>query len=274
MKIYISADMEGATGVVNSVQTMHNESEYAFGCKMQLHDVKAVVEGALEAGAKEILVNDSHGRMINLDIEGFGSGVRLLSGTPKQLCMVEGHGGADAAFFVGYHAKAGTANAILDHTISGLAVYSVVLNGTEVGETGLNAAACAGQKVPLALVTGDAAVCAESRALLGESLVTACVKKGHGRMAADCLSPTDSAKVLREAASLAVERARQKKAPLMGIGDGSFDLRVTFHNSMQCDWASTIPGTQRIDGRTVKVCGPDMSTMMRWALSLIFLGGR
>lgn len=268
--------MEGATGVVNADQTRSAEKEYAFGCKMQLHDVRAVIEGALEAGADEILVNDSHGRMINLDIEGmrFDSRVRLLSGSPKALSMVQGFDPADGAFFVGYHAMAGTPRAILDHTINGSAVYSVFLNGREVGETGLNASVCAQKKIPLALVTGDAAVCAESAALMGDALVTACVKDAHGRTAADCLLPEESSKVLKAAAIKAVERIRSGKAPLLPIGDGGFDLRLTFHTSMQCDLAATIPGTERIGGRTVRVTGTDMVTMMRWAVSLISLGGR
>ena len=275
MRIFISADMEGATGVVHGVQTQHAEKEYAFGCKMQLHDVRAVVEGALEAGAYEILINDSHGRMLNLDISemGFDSRVRLLTGSPKTLSMMQGFEPADAAFFVGYHAKAGTARAILDHTVSGATVYSVFLNGKEVGETGLNAAVCAQKKIPLALVTGDAAVCAEAQELIGERLVTACVKEAHGRMAADCLLPEESAKVLKAAAMEAVERIRAKKSSCMEIGDGKFDLRLTFHNSAQCDQASRIPGTERLDGRTLRVTGPNMVTMMRWAVSLISLGG-
>ena len=276
MRIFISADMEGATGVVDVAQTRFVEREYAFGCKMQLHDVRAVIEGALEAGANEILVNDSHGRMINLDIEGmkFDSRVRLLSGSPKTFSMMQGFDPADAVFFVGYHAKAGTARAILDHTIHGTAVYSIFLNGKEVGETGLNAACCAQKKIPLALVTGDFATCTEARDLLGESVITACVKAAHGRMAADCLLPDESAKVLKAAAMKAVEQVRAHKAPCMDIGDGSFELLLTFYNSMQCDFASTIPGTERLDGRTVRVTGTDMTTMMRWAIALISLGGR
>jgi D-amino peptidase len=271
MKVFISADMEGATGVVRECQTNHAEKEYAFGCRMQLHDVRAVIEGALESGVDEIIVNDSHWRMINIDIGemGFGSKARLLSGSVKELCMVEGLEGADAAFFVGYHAKAGTEKAILDHTMSGTAIYSIFLNGREVGETGLNAAVCAQYKIPLALVTGDAAVCGEARELLGEGLVTACVKDARGRMAADCLPPERSWSVLKESAKKAVEMARARKSPRMDIGGGSFELRVTFHNCLQCDQAATIPGTERIDGRTLTVAGSDMRTMIRWVSSLI-----
>ncbi|MDR0649135.1 MAG: M55 family metallopeptidase [Synergistaceae bacterium] len=273
MKIFISADMEGATGVVRVAQTDHREKEYEFGCKMMLHDVKAVIEGALAAGADSVLVNDSHWRMINLDISefGFGDNVRLISGSAKLLCMVEGFDTADAAFFVGYHAMAGTACATIDHTMSGSAVYSVTLNGKELGETGLNAAVCAQRNIPLALVTGDAAVCAEASELLGCGLVTACVKEARGREAAECLLPEASADVLREAASEAVQRARAGKSPVMDIGDGSFDLRIAFHNSKQCDEAAILPGTERLDGRTVRVTGRDMTDMMRMALSLISL---
>ena len=137
MKIYISADMEGATGVTDVWQTSNNRPEYAFGCKMQLHDVRAAIEGAFAGGADEVLVNDAHGRKINLDINGLGTKVRLLSGTPKPLGMMEGSEGADGVFFIGYHAMAGSPIAVLDHTISGATVFSISLNGEEIGEMGL-----------------------------------------------------------------------------------------------------------------------------------------
>ena len=184
MRVYISADMEGATGVVNVDQTDCERPEYAFGCRMQLHDVNAVVDGLLDAGVDDILVNDSHDRMINLDAGGLNPRARLLSGWPKVMGMLEGYEGADAAFFVAYHAMAGTECAVLDHTVSGRRVYSVVLNGVEVGEIGLNAAACAGCGVPVALVTGDRAACGEAVGLLGDGVTTACVKTAHGRCAA------------------------------------------------------------------------------------------
>ena len=149
VRIYVSADMEGATGVVSALQTRSDHpAEYAFGCKMEFHDVMAVIEGAIEGGAKEILVNDSHARMINLDISGLPENVRLLSGTPKALGMVEGVEGYDGAFFTAYHAMSGTPLAVLDHTVSGATLYDVRLNGHLVGETGINGAVCAAFGVP------------------------------------------------------------------------------------------------------------------------------
>lgn len=273
MRIYISADMEGATGVVNVDQTDRGKPEYAFGCRMQLHDVNSVIEGLVEAGVEDILVNDSHDRMINLDIGGLNPKARLLSGWPKTMGMLEGYEGADAVFFVGYHAKAGTRCAVLDHTVSGGRVYSVELNGVEVGEIGLNAAACAAQGLPVALVTGDRAACDEAEKLLGPGVTTACVKTAHGRSAADCLAPEVSSVVLREAAVCAVERIRKNEAHRMDIGDGAFDLRITFHTTAQCDQAAVLPCSDRLGGRTLRVCGSGMAEMRRWANAMIGLGG-
>lgn len=273
MKVYISADMEGATGVVAVEQTDCERPEYAFGCRMQLHDVNAVVDGLLDAGVEDVLVNDAHDRMINLDLGGLNPKARLLSGWPKVMGMLEGYEGADAVFFVGYHARAGTERAVLDHTVSGRRVYSVVLNGVEVGEIGLNSAACSSLGLPVALVTGDRAACREAVDLLGDGVTTACVKTAHGRCSADCLPPAASARLLREAAARAVACVRRNEAPRMDVGDGSFDLRIAFHTTAQCDRAAVLPCAERLDGRTLRVCGKGMAEMRRWANVLIGLGG-
>ena len=273
MKIYISADMEGATGVTDVWQTSNNRPEYAFGCKMQLHDVRAAIEGAFAGGADEVLVNDAHGRKINLDINGLGTKVRLLSGTPRPLGMMEGSEGADGVFFIGYHAMAGSPIAVLDHTISGATVFSISLNGEESGEMGLNAAVAAEFGLPVALVEGDDALEREDRRLLGEQVVYARVKDAHGRLAADCLSPEDSYSLIREKACNAVHVLLEGKAPKFDIGDGSYDLRITFHTTAQCDAAMQIPVIERIGGRTVRVCGKGMTEMRRWTGAIIGLAG-
>ncbi len=264
MKIYVSADMEGATGVVSALQTRSDHAaEYAFGCRMQLHDVLAVVEGAIEGGAREIVVNDSHARMINLDVTTFPENVRLLSGTPKALGMVEGVEGFDGAFFVAYHAMSGTPFAVLDHTVSGATIFDVRLNGEPAGETAINGAVCASCGVPVALVTGDAAVCREASALLGDGLVTCCVKEARGNASADCLPPSRTRNLLREAAREATLRVASKKAPLQKIST-PYVLGLTFKYSRQCDVVSYVPGVERIDGRTVRMRGSDMVEMRRW----------
>ncbi|MFA6894114.1 MAG: M55 family metallopeptidase, partial [Synergistaceae bacterium] len=111
MKVYISSDMEGSTGVVSAEQVAYGNLGYEFGRRMQLHDTIAAVNAALSWGAESVTVNDSHDRMINLDVSMFPRGVSLITGSPKILGMVEGVSGHDAAIFIGYHAMAGTEKA-------------------------------------------------------------------------------------------------------------------------------------------------------------------
>lgn len=271
MKIYISADMEGCTGVTAVCQTQSDRPEYAFGCKMQTFDTTAACQGALEGGADEVLVNDAHGRKINIDINALGPRVRLLSGSPKPLGMMEGCSGCDGAFFIGYHAMSGTPRAILDHTISGGTVFSIRLNGREMGETGLNAAVAAEYGLPVLLVEGDDALQKEVSDLLGADVVYACVKHSCARLAADSLCPEDSAKLIRTAAKNAVSNLREGRSSKLDIGNGNYELEITFHRTAQCDAACQIPLLKRIGGRTVVISGKGMVEMRRWCGAIIGL---
>jgi len=139
MKVYISCDMEGVSGIVDSKQTRMDGEEYKRAQKLMTGEVNAAIEGALAGGATEILVNDSHGLMRNILIEELNPNAQLISGSSKPLSMMQGIDESfDAAFFIGYHAQAGTPYSVLDHTYSSI-VYQVSLNGRPVGETGLNA---------------------------------------------------------------------------------------------------------------------------------------
>lgn len=275
MKIYMSVDMEGATGIVRSEQVRSSNVEYGYGRAMQTHDLLAAIEGAFDGGAEEIIVNDAHDRMINLspeDIPGSEGRLRIISGSPKKLGMMEGIKGCRGAFFLCYHAMAGTEKAVLDHTISARAVYKTVLNGVEVGEIGLNAGVCGYLGIPVAFVTGDEATEREAKTLLGGDLITCGVKSGISHAAACCLPPEATFPMIRERASNAVRRIIQGKAPIMDTGDGSFRLDITFHYTSQADCAE-VPGTTRLDGRTIRIEGRGMDDMRRWAGSLISLGG-
>jgi len=146
VRVYISVDMEGIAGVVHESQTNPNDPafahEYARFRRLMTAEANAAVAGALEAGATRVLVNDSHWHMRNLLAEELDQAAELLAGDPKPRSMMEGidsGGGFDAALLIGYHARAGTARAILDHTYADK-VLDARLNGRSVGEVGLNAA--------------------------------------------------------------------------------------------------------------------------------------
>ena len=240
MKIYISSDMEGSTGVVSAAQVDCTKPQYAFGKAMQAADVAAAVKAALDSGAECVVVNDSHCTMTNLDIAGFGGEVRLITGAPKLLGMVEGARGCDAAIFLGYHAMAGTEKAVLDHTFDQHTIYGLAINGRKMGETGVNALLCGALGVPVIMVSGDDALCLEAGSLLGRQLETCSVKEGLGRAAALCLTPESSAELIRSGVKRAVERLKKGEfAPFTPAAP--YLLEVTLMNTLQTD-ARWCPG--------------------------------
>ena len=272
MKVYISLDMEGATGIVSPEQVRPGSMEYPFGTAMQARDLAAVLEGLKEEGVSDVLVNDSHWNMTNLDIGRIPAGTRLISGSPKPLSMVEGVGGHDAAFFLCYHAMAGTEKAVLDHTLSVSTVHDVVLNGRKVGETGINAALCGFLGVPVALVSGDLAACWEAESLLGPGLVTCGVKEGHGRHSAELLPPEETASLLREAARKAVRKTAEGLAPRLVL-EAPFIMDLVFHRTIQADAAAFAPGSYRLDGRTLRYESQDLLDVRRWLCAALDLAG-
>lgn len=273
MKVYISLDMEGATGIVSPEQVRPGSQEYPFGRAMQAHDLKSVLEGLKEEGVTDVLVNDSHWHMTNLDITGLPAGTRLISGSPKPLSMVEGVQGCDAAFLLCTHAMAGTEKAVLDHTLSGTTVHDVTLNGRRVGETGINAALCGFLGVPVALVTGDLAACWEAESLLGPGLVTCGVKEGHGRHSAELLPPAETATLLREAARQAVRKVAEGGSPRLVLQE-PFVMDLTLHRTIQADAAAFAPGSYRLNGRTLRYESRDLLDVRRWLCAALDLAGQ
>src|SRR5918992_3567970 len=154
-KVFISADMEGISGISASDQLSATGAEYGRSRKMLADDVNAAIRGARRGGATDIVVNDSHGSMRNLRLEDLDDQVRLISHSFKRSGMMEGLDESfDAVIFVGYHAKAGNATGLFAHTGSGV-VRDVRVNGRSLGEGGLNTMVAAWYGVPVALVTGD-----------------------------------------------------------------------------------------------------------------------
>lgn len=188
MKILIAADMEGISGVVHWDHVDPKQADYPRFRKLMSADVNAAIRGAFDGGATAVIVSDGHGNGRNLLVEDLDPRAELNTGSPSALSMVQGaDSGISAAMLIGYHARAGSENAILDHTWSSR-VADLWLNGQSMGEIGLSAAVCGHFGVPVILVSGDQTACAEAVGLIGP-LETAVVKRAHGRMAARCLPP-------------------------------------------------------------------------------------
>ena len=266
MKLYISADMEGSTGIVSPCQVDCKAPEYTFGCSMQLHDVLSAVNAALEWGVESVTVNDSHDRMINLDISKFPRGVQVISGSPKILGMVDGVQDSNVAFFMGYHAMAGTEKAILDHTYEPRTIFDMKLNGIKMGETALNALFCGKLGVPVGMVTGDTALCLEASSILGSELVTCELKEGVGRIAAKTLPPSETSLLIASSVKEALDRAAAGKLPVFDV-EPPYTIEVTFHTAAQTDAAALLPGSERISGRGLVFNTEDIFEIRRWFCS-------
>ena len=159
MRILIAADMEGISGVTNWDQVSPEHPEYERFRRIMTAEVNAAIEGAYAGGAQEVIVSDGHNLANNILVEELDRRARLNNGTPAPFAMVEGvQNGVDGVLFIGYHARAGTRNAILDHTWSSKCVLNLWLNDLLVGETGLNAAVCGNLNTPVLLVSGDQSV--------------------------------------------------------------------------------------------------------------------
>ncbi len=269
MKLYISADMEGIAGVVSGPETEPLSPEWARTRRLMLGEVNAAIEGALEAGATEVLVNDAHWSKQNLILEELHPAATLLSGDIKMGAMMAGLDASfQAVFFIGYHARAGSSPAILDHTFYGPeVVQGVWLNGMEVGEAGINAALAGYYGVPVALISGDQTTCVQARELLGDHLETVVVKEAVSRVAARSLHPSRARRLLREAA----RRALAAPHPPFVLPP-PITLRVRFARAAQADRAEYLPAARRVDPTTLEYRDDDYLQVFRAFYCLIMLG--
>jgi D-amino peptidase len=262
MRVYFSVDMEGIAGVVHEDQTNPVDPrcavEYGRFRRLMTLEANAAIAGAVAGGATTILVNDSHWEMRNLLAEELHPAAELLSGGPKTWSMMEGiDAGWDLAGFIGYHAKAGTPSAILDHTYSDC-ILDVRLNGRSVGELGLNAALAGAHGVPVAVVSGDQALAAEARDLLGAGIEAIVVKHAVSRHAARALPPEEAREQIRAAVQRAVTARRADRDSGRPFTVASpVQLEVDFVRTVQADHAAMTPGVRRSGGRTVTYAHED-----------------
>jgi len=258
MKILIAADMEGISGVVNWDQVNQAHAEYPRFRKIMTHEVNAAIRGAFDGGASEVIVADGHGTANNILIEELDPRARLNTGSPSPFSMVQGIGvEINGVIFIGYHARAGSQNAILDHTWSSLRVVNVWLNDILTGEYGLNAAVCGHFGAPVLMLTGDQTACAQASELLG-SIETVIVKQASGRMAAECLPPQVSHEKIYHVAINAVTRLKEGRAPQPYRPTQPVKITIELFDSDMADRAALMPGAVRLDGRRIQITAADM----------------
>lgn len=258
MKLLIAVDMEGTSGITTWDQVTPGHAEWQRFRRIMTADVNAAIAGAYAGGANEVVVSDGHWNGDNLLIEELDKRARLNTGSPSPWSMVEGlTAGVDAAFFIGYHARNGTANAILDHTWSAARVHNLCINGRVAGETGFNGSLCGHFGVPVLLLSGDQTTGAEAREWI-TGIETVTTKIAHGRWSAEVLPPALVQEKLAAAAEVVMQRFLKGEGPKPIKPEYPVTITLELVGSDMGDKAALLPGAKRLDGRTIEFTVPDM----------------
>ena len=267
MKIYISADMEGITGVSHWDEVEHNKptAYNQFQERMTL-EVLAACDGANDAGAKEIWVKDAHYSGRNILAEKLPANVRLIrgwSGHPYSMVQ-ELDESFDALMMIGYHSMAGQGGNPLAHTMSSSKIDSIYINGQQTSEFFLHGNIAGKLGVPLVFVSGDAGLCEEVQGISpGTTTHATMVGVGDSTIS---IQPEESRISIRKKISKALKGNLQVcilKHPQ------SFELRIRFIKQQLAYKASHYEGARLIDSKTVQYETDDYNDIMRFILFTI-----
>ena len=269
MKIFISADIEGVSGVATNVQLKKND-EYQRFRKLMTADVNAAIRGAFNGGASEVVVADGHGNMSNLLIEELDDRARLVSGNNRVMCQLEGLDESfDGLMFVGHHGReAGSERTTISHTLAGICVQEMKVNGSVVGETELNSKVASQFGVPAIFISGDDAYVKEVQETLPD-VEAAVVKYGIDRFAAELISPVKTRQSIEEKAEASVKRINSFSVEKMET-PVTFDL--TFKGSQQALMTTTIPSVELINPKTIRFTSEDIVTAYKHMWGLVIIG--
>jgi len=256
LKIYISADMEGVTGVVTAAQLGPSGFEYGRFRQFMTDEVNAAIEAAREAGAGEIVVSDSHGNGQNLLIDQLPKDVQVVRSWPRPLMMMQGIDESfDGVLYIGYHASTTNTEGVRAHTMSSANLTAVKLNGVPMAEGGINAAIAGHFGVPVLMVSGDDATIDEVRGLLGD-IEGAVVKWNYGFHSARTLTPAAGLEVIRDKVRTAIGRIDDFEP--FSPGEGPINVDISFKHYMPGEMLGYLPGVERLDSHTIRFVAADM----------------
>jgi D-amino peptidase len=290
VKVFISFDMEGVAGVVDWSQCRGPGQAYEEGRRLLLGEVNAAIDGAIAGGATEIVCNDAHGTMNNLDPAELHGRAVYVSGRHKPLYMMQGlDGTADVVFMVGYHGSISGESSVLSHTYNPAVVSRVSLNGTDVGESGINALVALACQAPVGLITGDQQTIAEAGTFLPDA-ERVVVKESFTRFGAANLHPEVARELIAGGARRAVERVVAEPSEVWEIAAEpaaepaeepgvlqlpAISLPATLEVHVQtadmAEVASWVRGVERTGVRAVSIRGEDPLAMFRSFVGVTYM---
>lgn len=260
LKVFISIDMEGITGVVQPAQLGPAGWEYARAREWMTGELKAALAGASRAGATEFVIADSHGNAQNVLIDQLPETVHIVRGFPRPLSMMQGIDDSfAAAIFIGYHASEMTAGSVRGHTFSSARLLGVMLNGTEVSEGMFNAAIAGHFGVPVVFVSGDRKAVEQMTSAI-PGIGSAIVKEPLGYHSAMTVTPARGQAMI----GAGVETALAKRSTIRPYRvQTPVNFEVGFKLTMDAERASYIPGLTRAGAHAIRGSLPDITHLVR-----------
>lgn len=262
MKIHLSVDIEGVAGVFHPEQIRPGNPEYERARRWMTDEANAVIEGALQAGVREIVVADGHAHYRNLLADVLHPAARLVQGKPRPLGMLAGlDAQVDGLVMLGYHARA-QSRGILAHTMNGAAFARVWLDGVEAGEAAIYGGLAREYGVPVILASGDD-VFAEEAATLAPAPRVVVVKTAESAFSGSSLAPREACTRLRDAAAEAVRLLGQGRFALTPAAPGTIACRLQANSVVLADLFAQLPILEREDSLTLGFPAPSFAYLVR-----------
>lgn len=266
MKVFISIDIEGCFGVLDSQECKMGNPEYERAREYMTMELEAAVRGAISGGATEIVVKDAHGSGRNIIIDNLPEQVSLIrgwSGHPFKM-MQEIDSFFKAAIFIGYHSGANSAGNNLAHTINGRVIEEIRINGERASEFLINTLTASYVGVPVIFVSGDLDLIEDEVKELNLGIETLAVKKGKGGSIIT-MTPTRALSLMEKGVEQAVKNINE--IDRLEI-PARFDLEVDFTKNFYAEIASNFPNIKKVHGNTIAGTFEDYMEVLR---ALLFI---
>lgn len=269
MRIFISADIEGISGIA-TIQQLLTQTEYDRFRRMMTEEVNAAIHGAFNGGAKEVVVADGHGNMSNILLEKLDSRARLISGNNRVMSQLEGLDDTfDAIIFIGHHGREGASNAVISHTYAGICIDKIKVNGKELGETEINSiVAGTGFNVPTIFISGDDVYVEEVKETL-PNIASVVTKYARNRLAAEMIHPDVVHKLIEKEVAKAVRNVH-KYTPL--VVEAPYTFEMQFKGPQQAQMTSTIPTIKMLSPTRIMFTCEDIVTAYKLMWACIIIG--
>ena len=258
MKVLVSTDIEGVAGVVHHQQVRAGNPEYERARVLMTQEANAAIAGAFDAGATQVLVNDSHGDYRNMPAELLDARAQYVLGKPRYLGMMAGVEEVAAVCLVGYHSRA-QGRGILAHTINSFAFARVSFNGSELGEAGIYGALAGEYGVAVAMASGDDAFIEEHRPLFPEAVFVQ-TKRATGQTSGISLSPAQSCAAIRAGVAQGLARLGALQALRLPL---PIAVRIQTQTPALADLFCQWPTLQRLAGDEVGFEAPTVEAAVR-----------